>query len=91
MGMIDKELDSSSMTTLCTLHILLFVDFAFSFLIKLYQEQSLILNRREQVMFPNKIKDVRSSESQEVRKSFSRLSIDEIQLSYTFKQEWIVF
>jgi len=63
--MIRKKLNSSSMSTFGTLNVLL-IHFAFAFLIEFDQQQSLVLDRGEQVMLPDEVEYMRTPQAEEV-------------------------
>ena len=66
--MIHKELDRSTMFPLVTLYLFhfRFIDISTSLPIKLDQEQSLILDSREQIVFADKVEYMRTSQPEEV-------------------------
>ena len=55
-------------------------------LVKLHQEQSLILYVRKETILPDQVKDTRFPQAKVIRNSFSRLLVHEVKSDKTFHE-----
>ena len=56
-------------------------------LVKLHEEQGLVLDVGEQVVLADEVENVWSAEAEEVRESLARLAVERVQLGETFHED----
>lgn len=66
MGVIDKKLNRRAVLAFGALDLLILIHAAFALLVEFDQKQRLILNGGEQVVLPDEVKHMRSTEAKEV-------------------------